>query len=659
MPQRLSLSPTRLDAAAVIARAAGSAELRALIGVIMDRAARWTAQQTLAVPGELIDWWHVSWERLGDVAFAQALSPDPARKAWLRDETLRLCALPADDWVGPFFRPRLTPMIGMLETAHVGLGVATVLELCPDLFDPAERASIEATLIDSCLLPCERALVARETGVDVTSAAGPERYQPSLQNWYCVLLDAYGAVALLTGDQDRIAALPERFNRAQGLHNADSYGESVQYWGYAALHLSNLWELINLAAPELVPRLDRTHTAMVPWLAHAVMFPGRRRDWGPGSYTTMINFGDSAYTARPPADVLTSIARFGDDPGAGLARWLYELTYADPELAPGDLSSFGFFNQIGWRTVVNLLEATGPVSPEQAGLTPAREFETGAVVVRDRWPDATAVLAAQAGHRELNVDSHRHDDDGSFVLGYGGEVFFTDPGHCCYRLRAYQDAVADTAHSTWALTDPDGHPLVRQRRPHQPVGRRRAPVTADGITTFGVDLADLYPDHVRRAERTWICALPHVVIIVDELEADRPVAVDTRFVIDNRDNRLAVNQATPSRLVFRRGPAAAKFFRLAADSDGQPNEAPPRRSWSSLHDVYHPQPNAPTQGKEGSGVVYTFSAAPAKRFRSVYSIVLADEAGIRGWHVDHDGAVITIRPPAGEPIMIDPARHRS
>lgn len=656
-----ALQGSRVDMAALLHGAQSEPKVQEIIDVITGRASAWIQNPTLAVPGELGDWWHVSWERLSDVAFAQAASPLPDRAEWLRAEVLRICSLPVDEWVGPFFRPRFSPVVGMLETAHVGLGVATVLELCPGLLDAEETRAVHAALVEKCLLPCERALIAREKGFRAVGVSGAEELvRPDVQNWYWVLLDAYGAVALLTGDADRVAALPERFNFGQRLHNSDSYGESVQYWGYAAIHITNLLELIAAYAPELVEQLTRPHEAMMPWLVQSVMFSGQARELGPGSYTTMVNFADSAYTARPPADVLLSVSRFAsasDPVNAGLARWLFDLTYSDTVLAPTELSSFGFFNQVGWRSAVNLLSAAAPLSPAQAALPLAQGFGTGTVVVRDSWT-TTAVLAAQAGHEPLNVDSHRHDDYGSFVLGFGGEVFFTDPGHCSYRLRAYQDAVRFDAHNTWILRDAaSGEPLERSRSYRAAVGKRHGPAASGDAVVFSVDLADLYPATVRLARRTWISILPHIVVIVDTVEADEPVLADTQFVLNNRDNQLTVNEASSSRLVLRRDGAAVKFFRLAAEADGVTHDAPLLRSWSALHDIYQPQVNAPTQGKEGSGVVYTFPGGPANRFTGVYSVVMSAETDIRGWHINyHDGAV-HVSPPAGEDIVVNISDH--
>ncbi|MGC5170084.1 heparinase II/III domain-containing protein [Microbacterium sp. DT81.1] len=649
----------RLDVAAVRERSERDPRISRIVEVLIDRARLWASAPTVTQPGELAEWWHVAWERLGDAAFAHAMRPDEQIAEWLRAETRRLLALPVDEWVGPFFRTRTNPPIGALETAHVGLGVAEVLELCPELFDEDEREHIVAGLIEHCLLPCERAVTAYEGSARRYDESGGAEGTPP-NNWYMVLLDGFAAISLLSGDADRIATLPGRYRTASSLYNADSYGESVQYWGYATLHLTNVRELLDAHDPSLLARDRAPYGPMMRWVAQSILFQGARPELGAGTYTTMVNFGDSAVTARPPADALTSIARPDagtDDEDARLARWLFEHTYRDIQLEPSHLSTFGFFSEVGWRSVVNLLSAADASSPEELSLPLAASFETGSVMVRDRWTGTRTVLAAQAGTDRLNVDSHRHDDHGSFVLSHGDELFFADPGHCSYRLEAQQVAKRAESHSTWVLRDGGTDAILERRQPHAaPVGIRTAPWTSAGWTAFSVDLAPNLPETITRARRTWITLLPHVVLIVDDIASTLPVKVETSFVLNDRDHGLRVNQATATRLVLRRGEAAAKFFRLSAETDAAPVSGSADRRWTALHDIYQPQPNAPTQGREGSGVVYSYRNAAGTRHRAVYSIVLDDEAVIRGWHVDvADDGTVLIERPDGVGLAVDPS----
>ncbi|MFF3030935.1 heparinase II/III family protein [Streptomyces rubiginosohelvolus] len=616
-----------------------------MVEVLLARAHRWVAQATVCDPAEPVGWWHVCWERLGDVAFAQAWAPDAGHAAWLRAEVLRICALDADDWIGPFFRPRADPLIGTIETGHIGLGVVEVLELCPDLFDQAEHETIRQALMVKGLVPTRRWL-------DQYDERGDE-----LNNHYLVHLSGYVAMALAAGSEEDVATLPNRLAVAASVFQEDSYAESVQYWGYAALHHSTTYEL--LAATSLVDEkwLQVAATA-VPWVAHSVMFPQEHSPWGPGRHVSLLNFGDSALTGRPPADALLSFARhLGhlDPSTAGLARWLFELTYADVEVGPTDLSSFGFFNQIGWRSVNHLVAAREALSPEAAGVPLSASFSFGTTVERDSWDQPQTVLAVRNGHDVLTTPSHRHRDEASFILGHRGEVLFSDPGHCCYRLAAYQEAKESTAHSTWTLAGTDGAQIT-QRHPlgDAALGRRYAPRQVDLGTAlpwraYGADVAEAYGAPVHRAVRTWFTCLPHLVIILDEIETHEPVTVDTRFVLNNREDRLETER-TADRLVLRRGAAAATLVQADSLTDGEDSKGALRTSWTALHDVYDPLPLAAGQGKEGSGEVIRFvTSTSGQRHRAVYALVLDRSDRIEDWDVKVlDGAAVALVRPSGE-----------
>lgn len=664
---------TRLDTARVREFCAADAAAAAMLAVVQRRAARWAGQRSVGDPDGRTGWWHVCWEQLSDVAFCQAIEPSQGRAAWLVAEVLRICELPGSEWSGPSFRPKSSPQGAYLETAHVGLGICAVLELCPELFTPAQRCLIDDALVTKGLEPSRRFL----DGQVVVPEPGSGEEPSELCNWYLVLLDGYAAMALTTGSSADVATLVERFGVGAALCLDDSYAESVQYWGYATLHLTHVFELMHAAGidgahPALLAPLARS----LAWLAQSVMFAQPESPWGLGRYTTLLNFGDSAMTGRPPADTLLCLARYLRDgetaTSAGLARWLFELTYSDLELTPTGLASFGFFNQISWRSIVHLLTAADPVSPEAAGLALTQSFGAGTVMTRDRWQDPRTVLAVRNGHDDLATPSHRHADEASFILGHRGEVFFTDPGHCCYRLQAQQDAKRSTSHSTWHFTDPETGQVVQQSLPltQGRLGERFAPRILAGpsqaspsqagpVTVIGADVAAAYEGGlIETAKRFWISWLPHVVLIVDEIHTRAPLIVHSSFVLNNRDNHLRTNRATDSRLVLRRRGAAAKFFQLSSETDGKPSTSPVRTTWTALHDVYDPAPNARGQGKEGSGEVQVFSTATAgSHHRSVYSIVLDAEPTITSWHVwQRDDGSVVVELPDGSTAAFDLSR---
>ena len=599
-------------------------------------------------------WWHVVWEQLSDVAFAQAIEPTATRARWLHDRLLTIARLDADAWIGPAFRPRTEPRQGQLETAHVAIALTTALELAPDVLDAIETAEVTSMLRSAALPPIEAWLEARE-------AAG------RLNNWYMVMTDGLVAAAFGAGVDRPLRNLPDRLAAMSDLIETDSYGESLQYWGYAALHMVELHARLSRAEP-VIARLGLEQRDLddllleplarcLPWVsASMVAMPGDLSDLP----LLAVNLGDSARTWRPPAEVLAVLAaRDRADPtDATLAAYLLERCYPlAPVPTPSELSTFGFFPSAGWRAV---LTAADRVSVADPPLPPAATtFSVGTTLIRSNDPAAT-VLAAQTGHPPLRTTSHRHADAGSFVLAYAGRMLLADPGHCTYRLTAYRTATAPHAHSTWTFTTQAGEG-IEQRPVESIAGRRPAgPVPIVEVTdlgelrTFTADLADAYSRPVTLARRTWFTLMPHVVLIHDQIEATEPVAVTTRFVTDNTADALDTNVATPSRLVLRRDGVACKLLRLESLTESGDSAAPVTTSTTALHDTYDPLPLSSGQGREGTGIVQSFTTAASRQHVATYVLVAAAEPHIRGWHADLEGEVIVVSDPHGRRVRIDP-----
>ncbi|CAM3325303.1 Heparinase II/III-like protein [Occultella aeris] len=608
-----------------------------------------TARPTLADRPDRERWWHVAWDRLSDVAFSHLLEPDQALADWLRDQVAWIVDADADAWIGPGFRERESPSLGQLETAHVALALATVLEIAPDAVGNLRERAVQA-LRTKALGPCERWLRRRDEHAD-----GGGR----LNNWYVVLLDGQVAAALHAGGTEDLDRLPARLQRVHDLFETDSYGESLQYWGYAARHATELHARLTgwldpSGGGDAVAGLDRADldrllleplARCLPWVAASLTaHSDPATDRMPGA----VNLGDSARTWRPPAEVLAAVSR-RPLPHAGLASWLLERCYPEsPVPLASELSTFGFFNRAGWRAVLDAPGRVPAVAPGEAAR--AVTYTAGTTVVRTDWSTVPETLVAlQTGHDALRAASHRHADVGSFVLVRRGVSLLADAGHCTYRLAAYRDATAATSHSTWTFSDPSG-PIEQHQVTAVPGRPEPGEVAALGQTplgplrSVGVDVASAYDAPISTARRTWHVLVPHVVVVVDEITADRPVEMHTRFVTDNSDDDLSTHVATGSRVVIRRRGQAAKILRLDARTDGAESAAPVVLSATALHDVYDPLPLAPGQGREGSGVVQTFSTAGSGRtHRAVYAIIADDEPRIRGWHahIEDDRAVIS------------------
>lgn len=586
-----------------------------LLDGIAHRADKYVRGPGIVSTEDTMEWWHVVWERLGDVAFAHRLAPSARYRDWLRDEVLAICERPVDDWVGPFFRERGTPLRGTLETAHIGLAVVTAVALCPQEFTDSEHEAIRTALREKCLTLCKEAL-----DNFLTSA--------HLNNWYMVLLNGFGSTAAFLGDSSAVSEAVSRFAVASGLFNEDSYGESLQYWSYASHHLAHLREILTRYDSKLNDSLDLScYTRCIPWAVQSYLYSKPMSGWGDHPFPRALNFGDSTVMFRPTADLLLHISARAKDlhpTEAGLARWLFEQTFAIADLGPDDRASFGFFNQFQWMSAVLLSESAPALTPADAKLPLGQGFECGTVAVRDDWASPQTTFGAQAGHGKLKVTSHRHRDENSFVLTHRGERFFADPGHCCYRLAAQTQSVATDSHTTWTFSD--DHTKIPQQFT---ANRRRILQSLDEITVVRSDAAAAYGDPVIRAERTWITAFPHLLLIIDRISARGPIQVRSNFVLNNRDNALRTNVATNTRLVFRRNGVAMKFFQLQSSTPSRL-----ARSWGHLHDIYHPQPNQPGQSREGAAQIYVFESTEfATEHTMMYSAVMDTDDRIKSWHV--------------------------
>lgn len=592
---------------------------------------------SLMHPEDTMEWWHLVWERLGDAAFVQAVKPRPELARWVREVVLELCRRPADDWIGPWFRKRSNPSMGMLETAHIAAAVFTAYDLCPELFSAEEREEIRQAVKVKGMEPCRRA------------AAKYVAEKRHINNWFMVLANGFGTAAVMLGDETAVEEAVGFYREAAKLYNRDSYGESLQYSNYASIHLVHLRELLIRFDPSLAAELDPGCIArLIPWYAASLMYMKPLEGWGEQAYPRSVNFGDSAAMFRPSGDVLLHVASrcAGEYPReAGLARWLFDITYADPRLGPNDAATFGFMNSYQLLSVLLHKEAVPAIPPWQAELPLLAQFETGGAIVRDKWEEPDTILAVQGGFSPHHVASHRHADQNSFQLVHRKERFFADPGHCCYRLTAFHSARATASHNTWSFIaeqqETGEKKVIGQKEvygniymPHTAFNHNRIVQQLGHVHVIRSDCAEIYGDPIIKAERTWIAVMPHILFVVDRLEARTPVKVQSHFVLNNRDNRLKVNVAADNKLVLRRGEAAMKFFLLDARSAEGKSPFRLTRDWGYIHDCYHPQPNQKGQGKEGSGLIFRYEMeGPQVNHTMVYAVAMDQEPLIKGWHL--------------------------
>lgn len=635
---------------------------------LVERTIRNTNFPGLVQPSDTNEWWHVAWERLSDAAFVCFLADKSDNfhqiieahglthemelvrlREWLRLVVLDIVRKSADEWIGPSFRKRTKPLLGQLETAHAGIAVATVFDLCPDLFTALESDEIREALMTKPQKLCQEWL-------DITI----ER-QKIHSNWFMALLNGYGTVSAILGDRAGVEKSVENYSLAAKLYNRDSYGESLQYWNYATLHLAHLFEVLVRYSPSLESQLDVScYTRCIPWVVSSFLGMKHLTNWGELAYPHSLNWGDSAAIFRPTADLLLHISRrakISMPKEAGLASWLFQETYQDPKLGPDDRATFGFFNNFLFSTLLNWKYAENVITPEQANLPLAKRFENGNVIVRDRWNNPSTVLSVQAGYEPLRACAHRHEDQNSFILSHGGESFFVDPGHCCYRLDIQAQSKSAASHSTWNFITKTGSILKQNLAQGSlykdlPVLNKFKLLAQEGsMTAINSDAADVYGKYckpIQRAQRTWILCGANSIFLIDRIVSKESIAVQASFLLNNREGELQTQVVTPRHLIFSRGDVAIKFVLVSAISrnyfwhprsplylDGKNPDtgATFSQRHSYVHEFYHPQPNQKGQGAEESGKIYAWTTPIAREHLLIYAIAMDNIKHIGDWQV--------------------------
>lgn len=587
-----------------------------------------------------VEWWHATQEYVTDAAMLYALDGDATVGAWLRDAVLSIVHRPVADWVGPFFRDHDTqPPVGNLETAHLSMAVAAAYDLAADVFSAGEIGKIEQCLREVALPLCLRWL---------------DR-APSINNWRCVL--GYGlaaAAAALKDDSAVQRALREYQTCVQIFQDDGSYGESLQYAGYAAAALMLSYETLVRYNPAFRSRISPApYGRTVHWMAQAFLYRKPLTGWDQAPLARSANFNDSAAVFRPSGDLLLHIAcRLKDEMPveAGLARWLFDTVYApDASRAPSDRMTFGFANHFGFLTLPLLSQTPAALPREEVEPLLAR-FSSGDAFARDAW-DGRTILAARTASDPLAAPGHLHGDINSFILVHNRERMLVDPGHSCYRNLIRELDIASQSHNTCTFSvEADGanrrpedmlvNRSLQQRTEFKRAFSAQGPgplverggkfllaAEKDDVRAIASDAAGLYGAPLRSFERFWLLIGAHILFVVDHIEADQPVRTTWNWLLNNRDGALELKTVRPDRLVARRGNSGLKLFHLGGGNMQGP-------IYAHVHDAYHPLPAQPSEGKPGSGMLMRWHERSAGLARTVtHAIVMDDYGGVGSWHL--------------------------
>lgn len=615
---------------------------REIFSAIRSRALERACYPGLDDAAATTQWWHHVSEYLTDAALVHVLEPDGHLDAWLHDNVLSLARRPVSDWAGPPFRRyRGGVMTGNLETAHLSWAVGICLDMAGELFTVDETLEIKTALREKGLLPCRRYL---------------ESNMP-YHNWNCVLYAGFTLAAAVLRDKEALSYARSWFPVALDHFQDDgSYGESLQYAGYAAYALMLARESLIRAGSDPCGTFQ-PYARMVDWAACA--YVGNRPVSGWPVEAMMprsINFGDCAVTFRPSGDLLLHIASRARQelPGqAGVAAWLFNRMYRPIEgPAVHDMASFGFINDFGFLSVLLAPDAAQALSPAGAGIAPVRAFSSGDAFARDAW-DGQTLLALRMPAERLHATGHLHCDANAIQLYFNGERMLADPGHSCYRNITKPLDIATSSHNTCTFETADGRTIEQKavgRRYRKAAGsswepeglydfggKRFEPRRQGDISVLSSDAADLYGAPIREFRRSAVLCGSHVLFVVDRILADEPVKVSWNWLLDNRDAALDYRYDPSGSLQAVRPGAAMKMQRFGT---GGSLTGP---FWALAHDAYHPLPGQFCEGKPGSGVSFRLKETEAAtESLSVHAIALDSPDAIDAWTFRASGGSYTV-----------------
>ncbi len=595
-----------------------------------------------------VHWWHCASEYLTDAAMVHALKPSQALRCWLRSCTLEIVRRPVSDWVGPPFRDQKTqPPIGHLETAHLTWGVAVVLDLAADVFEPAELDEIREALREKGIALCQR-WIEKAT---------------HLNNWRCVLNAGVATAAAVLDDREALEEATAGFQRDIEVFQKDgSYSESLQYGNYTGYTLMLAREAIVRHSPSLDAELPLDPYVKKPrWDVASLFYKKPLQGWGIHPRPRSANFNDSAAMYRASGDFLLHVAARAKESHpteAGLARWLFDTLYLPTfQQGPHDQASFGFINDFGFLTLPLFAQACAPIRPEAAELPLTDAYSCGDVLVRDDWASrgGRTVLAIHGADQGLHAPGHLHGDLNSFILVHNNERLLVDPGHSCYRGLVHGIETATNTHNTCTFSEA-GNSIVQSkwlRRQYDPKTKKAGPLVTRGgerllvaregeVSVVASEVGALYGDPIQQFTRFWFQCGSHALFVVDHIEASRPVRTHWNWLLNNRDDALELKPVQPDRLVARRANAGMKLFHLG----GHKMQSPVA---SYVHDAYHPLPNQLGEGKANSGQLITWSEAEPALKRTVTHAICLDSYGpITGWHLRCDETGTALESPGAK-----------
>ncbi len=311
-----------------------------------------------------------------------------------------------------------------------------------------------------------------------------------------------------------------------------AYDEGVGYWGYTALHLTLLFEVLRRTRGMNLEDIINYPGTIRYGLRMSMPTRGRVGDCV--NFSDAFNIGDvavSAWAAR----------RFRDPIAQYVATHVAELK-----------SHYAAI----W------LDAGRPVKDPGSDLHDVR-FSNDWVVARSGWGEDDGVAALRSG----GPANHEHADRNSVIFKAYGERIYHDPFHAAYSYTDPLWALRLTESHTAVLIDGKGH---EYNNGHEGTNASLAEAhvvdyrSSGGSVVVVSDATQAYqlvnPD-VELVQRTMIFLKPDILALVDRVRLkSNPLSVQIRFQIDNSDGGGSVVNAVDGQFEVRRPKACAEIF---------------------------------------------------------------------------------------------------
>jgi hypothetical protein len=409
-----------------------------------------------------------------------------------------------------------------LAAGHMLFSVALIYDWCYDDLSYQEREKILNTLK---VRGKEMAAAASEAywkdfylqnhlwiNICGLAAAGLAIYDeyPDAREWLEIAIDKYSTVMTLLGDDG-------------------ASQEGVMYWSYGLEWL--------LKYMDMVRKFFAVDYYSVEWFKKTALyrlymsFP--QNCWG-SLQRNYVNFADAwGYDSTDFGALLRRMAKEYSD---GHAQWLAgQLDKVKPDLSEVNLFTVDY-HLSPWLNLIWYDPTVEPVAP--TGLPTLHHFQDMDIVsARSGWSGNEALIALRCGpyigYRAFTSGrdvggAHVHPDANHFVLVGNGEVLLRDEGYAHKYTKYHSTLLIDGKGqmgegSDWFI---GVEPQNANAKPHI-----MKAITQSEYDYIVGDATDAYAKAtgLRKFVRHFILIKPDVLVIVDDIETDKPCDLELRF----------------------------------------------------------------------------------------------------------------------------------